>query len=140
MLSLSFVFMIPQFSEEAVDDWIAMTVEADILLVPGIGPDEARLLAVEDPTHGAVTNTFELLGKWLWFHRRIDATLAMPFTADSTPGCPRFLNEHQHRRSSADIRGKTYFLHTKRNETSMELLDVMIYLFVFILYRDKVLL
>jgi hypothetical protein len=68
-MPLSFVFMIPQFSEEAVDDWIAMTVEADILLVPGIGPDEARLLAVEDPTHGAVTNTFELLGKWLSFHR-----------------------------------------------------------------------
>jgi hypothetical protein len=67
-MPLSFILAFIQFSDEAVALWVASTIVADILTVPGIGLVEARLLTVIDG-HGAVENTFQLLGKFLSFYQ-----------------------------------------------------------------------
>jgi hypothetical protein len=48
--------------------WINNFIEADILTVPFIGPDDADKLA-DDDGYGVVTNSYDLLAKWLSFHK-----------------------------------------------------------------------
>jgi hypothetical protein len=63
-------------SDQTMETWRMSQVVADITSVPGIGPAAAAKLAVDDE-YGAITNTYQLLAKWLSLHT---------ITEDDEPG------------------------------------------------------